>query len=151
MLLTMKEVNRLKVLQGYMDGTIDIEQAANILKRRPRSVYRMVEKVREKGPAGVLHGNRNKVSPRRVPEVLRKELTDLALGKYRNINDTHLCEILRKAEGIVIGRETLRSILRKEGIASKRKGRRRGIPPPSGAQGGLRDDAAGRCLTPRLA
>ncbi len=26
MLLTMKEVNRLKVFQGYMDGTIDIEQ-----------------------------------------------------------------------------------------------------------------------------
>jgi hypothetical protein len=48
-----------------------------------------------------------------VPEVLRKELTDPALGKYRDINDTLLCEILRKAEGIVSGREKLRSILRK--------------------------------------
>jgi transposase len=112
-LRTIKEVNRLKVLQRYMDGTIDIEQAANLLKRRPRSVYRMVKKVREKGPEGVRHGNRNKVSPRRVPEVLRKELTDPAPGKYRDINDTHLCEILRKAEGIVSGREKLRSILRK--------------------------------------
>jgi len=121
----MKEVNRLKVLQGYMDGKIGIEEASRILKRRPRSVYRMVSKLRRKGPEGVLHGNRNKVSPRRVPDSLRKKLIAFAQGKYRDINDTHLCEILSEAEGIVIGRETLRGILRKGGIPSKRKLKRR--------------------------
>jgi transposase len=124
-LLTMKEVNRLRVLQGYMDGKMLIEEAARILKRSLRSVYRMLAKVREKGPEGVLHGNRNKLSPRRVPKAIRKKVIGLALGKYRDINDTHLCEILSKAEGIVMGRETLRGILRKEGIPSKRKVKRR--------------------------
>jgi len=121
----MKEVNRLRVLQGYMDGKMVIGEAARILKRSLRSVYRMLAKVREKGPEGVLHGNRNKVSPRRVPGAIRKKVIGLALGKYRDINDTHLCEILSKAEGIVMGRETLRGILRKEGIPSKRKVKRR--------------------------
>ena len=125
MLLTMKEVNRLWVLQGYMDGKMVIGEAARILKRSLRSVYRMLAKVREKGPEGVLHGNRNKVSPRRVPGAIRKKVIGLALGKYRDINDTHLCEILSKEEGIVMGRETLRGILRKEGIPSKRKVKRR--------------------------
>ncbi len=125
MLLTMKEVNRLRVLQGYMDGKILINEAARILERHPRSVYRMVRKVREKGPEGVLHGNRNRVSPKRVPEAVRKKVIDLVLGKYADINDTHLCEILGKAERIPIGRETLRSILRKEGIPAKRKVKRR--------------------------
>ena len=125
MLLRMKEVNRLKVLQGYMDGKIEIEEAARILKRHPRSVYRMLRKVREKGPEGVRHGSRDRVSPRRVPESIRKKLVGLALGKYRDINDTHLCEILSEAEGIILGRETLRGILRKGGIAPKRKVRRR--------------------------
>ena len=125
MLLRMKEVNRLKVLQGYMEGKIEIEEGARILKRRPRSVYRMLRKVREKGPEGVLHGNRNRVSPRRVPDSIRKKLIELALGKYRDINDTHLCEILGEAEGIILGRETLRGILRKGGIAPKRKVKRR--------------------------
>jgi transposase len=124
-LLTMKGVNRLRVLQGYMDGKVLIEEAARILKRSLRSVYRMLAKVREKGPEGVLHGNRNKVSPRRVPEAVRKKVIELAMGKSRDINDTHLCEILSKAQGIVMGRETLRGILRKEGIPSKRKGKRR--------------------------
>jgi transposase len=121
----MKEVNRLRVLQGYMDGKIEIEEAARILKRRPRAVYRMVAKVRAKGPEGVLHGNRNKVSPRRVPDSIRKRILEMTLGKYHDINDTHLCEILREAEGIVMGRETLRCILRKGGIPSKRKVKRR--------------------------
>jgi transposase len=124
-LLKMKEVNRLRVLEGYLDGKIGVEEAARILKRCPRSVYRMVAKVREKGPGGVLHGNRNRVNPRRVPDAVQKKLIDLALGKYREINDTHLCEILREAEGIVMGRETLRGILRKGGIPSKRKVKRR--------------------------
>jgi transposase len=124
-LLTMKEVNRLRVLQGYMDGKILIREAARILERSLRSVYRMLARVREKGPEGVLHGNRNKVSPRRVPGAIRKKVIGLALGKYRDINDTHLCEILSKEEGIGMGRETLRGILRKEGIPSKRKVKRR--------------------------
>ena len=81
MVLTMKEVNRLKVLQGYMEGKIGIEEASRILKRRPRSVYGVVAKLRRNGPEGVLHGNRNKPSPRRVPDSLRKKLIEFAQGK----------------------------------------------------------------------
>lgn len=125
MLLRMKEVNRLKVIEGCMDGRIKVEEAGRILGRTPRSVYRMIAKVRKKGPGGILHGNRNRVSPKRIPERVRKKLVELALGKYRDINDTHLCEILSRAEGIAIGRETLRGILRSGQIPPKRKIRRR--------------------------
>ena len=56
MLLKMKEVNRLRVMQGYMDGKILMEEAARILKWSVRSLYRMVGKVRERGLEGVLYG-----------------------------------------------------------------------------------------------
>ena len=125
MRLTMKEVNRLKVIQECMDGRIRVEEAAQILKRTPRSVYRMLAKVREKGPEGILHGNRDRVSPKRIRDNVRKRLVKLALEKYRDINDTHFCEILSRNEGITIGRETLRGILRREQIPPKRKVRRR--------------------------
>jgi transposase len=121
----MKEVNRLKVVEGCMDGRIRVEQAGRILGRTPRSVYRMIAKVREKGPEGILHGNRNRVSPKRIPDSVRKKLVGLALEKYRDINDTHLCEILARAEGIVMGRETLRGILRSGQVLPKRRVRRR--------------------------
>ena len=125
MLLTMNEVNRLKVVQEYMDGTVTIEQVAAVLKRRPRSVYRLVAKVRAKGPGGILHGNRNRRSLRRVAEGTRKKLVELARGKYHDVNDRHMCELLQKSERIAIGRETLRCILRKEGIKPKRAVKRR--------------------------
>ncbi len=70
----MKEVNRLKVFQGHMDGKIEIEEASRILKRSPRSVYRMVAKVREKEQEGVLRRSWNKVSLRRVPDSIRRKL-----------------------------------------------------------------------------
>jgi transposase len=124
-LLRMKEVNRLNVIEGCLDGRIRIEEAARILGRTPRSVYRMIAKVRKNGPGGIIHGNRNRVSPKRIPDCVRKKLVELALGKYRDINDTHLCEILSRTDGIVIGRETLRGILRRGQIPSKRKVRRR--------------------------
>ena len=121
----MNEVNRLKVVQEYMDGTVTIEQVAAVLKRRPRSVYRLVAKVRAKGPGGILHGNRNRRSLRRVAEGTRKKLVELARGKYHDVNDRHMCELLQKSERIAIGRETLRCILRKEGIKPKRAVKRR--------------------------
>jgi len=34
-LLTMKEMNRLRVLQGYMDGKVVIEEAARIFETKP--------------------------------------------------------------------------------------------------------------------
>ena len=48
--LTMKEVNWVRVLTGYMDGRILMEEAARILGHSLRSAYRTVAKVSEKGP-----------------------------------------------------------------------------------------------------
>jgi len=70
----MKEINRLQVFQEYMDGKIEIEEASRTLIRSPRSAYGMVAKVRAKGPERVLRSNRNKVSARRVPASIRREL-----------------------------------------------------------------------------
>jgi len=78
-----------------------VEEAARILKRSLRSVYRMLRKVREKGPEGILHGNRNKASPRRVPEAIRKKVIGLALGRYR---DHQRYALLRDSGGSGRGR-----------------------------------------------
>jgi len=121
----MREVNRLKVVQEYMDGSLSIEQAAMILKRRPRSVFRMVAQVRVKGPEGIFHGNKNRPSEKITPAPVTRKILELAVLKYLNVNDTHFKELLAQNEKIFIGRETLRGILRRNGIASKRKVKRR--------------------------
>jgi hypothetical protein len=47
----------------------------------------------------------------------------LARGTYRGFNDHHLTEKLTEAEGIPVSRETVRQLLRREGLASPRKRR----------------------------
>lgn len=124
MLLTMKDKQRIEVIQGVMDGRIEIEEAGRLLKVSDRQVYRILKGVREKGIEGVIHGNRGRESSRKTKEKIREKIVDLAKGRLRDINDQHLKEILARDEGIIVGRETLRRILRGAGIAAKQKRKR---------------------------
>lgn len=83
----------------------------------------MLRKLREKGLEGLRHGNRGRTSPHKIKKAIRKRIVLLAKGRLADINDTHLMEILLREEKIRIGRETLRALLRTEGIAPKLKRR----------------------------
>ena len=124
MLLTMRDKQRVDVITAVLDGRIGISEAGKVLERSVRQIYRMLEKVRKRGIQGVIHGNRGKESPRKTREDIRDRILTLVQGKYQDTNDTHFKELLFKREGIKIGRETLRGILRKAEIPPKRKRRK---------------------------
>ena len=123
MLLTMKEKNRIEVMQGVMDGRILVSEAGRVLDRSVRQVYRMLGRLRERGLVGLVHGNKGRRSPRRMRESIRKRIVALARKKLSNINDTHLSEILLREEKIRISRQALRRLLRGAGIPAKLKRR----------------------------
>jgi transposase len=121
----MKDETRLRAAEALMDGRLKVGDAARVLGRSERTVYRLVRRVREEGPKGVIHRNRGRRSPRRVPEQIRDKVVALARGTYDDVNDTHLLELLARREGVVMGRETLRTILRQAGMAPKRQRRKK--------------------------
>jgi transposase len=123
-LLTMKDQQRIEVIQGVMGNQIDIEEAQGLLGRSERQIYQMLVKLREKGIKGLVHGNRGKVSPRRLSDKQRDKIIDLAGKKYKGFNDTHMQEKLEEEEGISISRVGLRNILRGAGIKPKQAKRR---------------------------
>ena len=123
MLLTMKEKNRIEVMQGVMDGRILVSEAGRVLDRSVRQVYRMLGRLRERGLVGLVHGNKGRRRPRRMRESIRKRIVALARKKLSNINDTHLSEILLREEKIRISRQALRRLLRGAGIPAKLKRR----------------------------
>ena len=123
MVLTMKEKNKIEAIQQVMEGAIKVEEAGKVLNLSVRQIFRMLKKLREEGLQGLQHGNKGKKSPRKIRKSIRKKIVELACGKLAGINDTHLSEILLRDEGIRIGRETLRSLLRAQGIAPKLKRR----------------------------
>jgi len=123
MLLTMKDKNKIEVIVAVMDGKIEVRDAGKILSRSCRQIYRMLARIRKEGISGLIHKNRGRKSLRRINDKTGDKIISLVRGKYGGINDTHLKEILEREEDIKIGRETLRKMLRKAGIAAKRKRR----------------------------
>ena len=118
-----KEKSRLEVIQAIMDHRVTMSQASTYLKLSERQLFRILKRVREEGIQGIRHKNKGRASPRRTPQKLRDKILSLANGPLKDINDTHMRELLDTNYGISIGRETLRSLLRTNGIPPKRKHR----------------------------
>jgi|ERR1043165_989734 transposase len=125
MLLTMKDRQRIEVVQALMDGRLTLAQAAQVLGRSERQVWRLLARAREDGLAGLLHGNRGRAPANRSSERLWQRVLKLAAEKYQGVNDRHLQELLTREHSICVRRESLRKRLRGAGIKPKRTRRQR--------------------------
>lgn len=123
MFLFMSDQTKIEVLQQVLAGTITISEAAQMLDRSKRTIYRLCQRLSQYGLVGVVHGLRGKASLLKTPIKLRERILALVKSDYADINDTHLAELLEAREGIKIGRETLRKILRTADIKPKRSRR----------------------------
>jgi transposase len=111
------------VVQAFEGGRLTEQEAARVLRRSIRTVFRLQARLRSRGIEGLVHGNKGRVSQRRCSTVLQRRILRLVRRCYTDVNDTQLCELLGSQERIRLGRETLRRILRQAGIGPKRKRR----------------------------
>ena len=121
--MSSKELVRYRVLGGVLEGQLALQEAAVALGVSPRHARRLLTDLREKGPQGLVHGNRGRPPANRTPDALRQQILSWVEDRYAGFNDTHLTEILAEREAIAIGRETLRGILRAAGHRPKRRRR----------------------------
>lgn len=123
MLLTMKDQQRIEVVQALMDARLTIAQAAQVMGRSGRQVWRLLARARDEGLSGLLHGNRGRAPAHRSDDRLWQRVLKLAAEKYQGVNDRHLQELLAREHGITVCRESLRKRLRAAGIGPKRSRR----------------------------
>jgi transposase len=117
------EQRRTWVLTKVLASELTVAEAAGLLGLTERSVYRLGARMERMGPAGLVHGNRGRVSPRRLDEATRERILELAKEEYAGLNDSHLADLLAEREGITIARSSLQRLLRGAGLASTRKRR----------------------------
>jgi transposase len=125
MLLTMREKTRIEAVQAVMDGRLTVAEAATALNLSERQVYRSLAAARQRGLAGVVHGNRGRVPWNKSDEALWQSVLRLVQKRYTDVNDQHLQELLERNHSIRVHPEALRRHLRAAGIAPKRKRRPR--------------------------
>ncbi len=123
MLLTMRDQQRIEAIQALMDARVTVAEAAQVLGRSERQVWRLLARAREDGLAGLLHGSRGREPVNKSDERLWQRVLKLAGERYGGVNDRHLQELLAREHSIEVGRESLRKQLRGAGIAPKRSRR----------------------------
>ncbi len=121
--LSQKELQRVAVISHCLKGDLACARAAELLDLSPRQVKRLKSRYRRGGEAAMAHASRGRPSPRCLPQRLCQRILHLARTRYAGFNDHHLADKLREVEGFSLSRETLRRLLRKEGLGSPRKRR----------------------------
>lgn len=123
LILSPKEQNRLGILGRLDRGEVTAGQAAALMGRSERQLYRLKAVWRKEGAAGLAHGNRGRLPPNTLPKALKRKVRDLILDKYTGVNLCHLTELLEEREGIRISRSTLRRIFIGGGLDRPRQRR----------------------------
>src|SRR6187200_1076852 len=119
--VSQREIHRMHVVGLTIEGREAVGRGAKILGISVRQMKRLRRKMKEQGVEGLLHGNRGKVSWNKTASEKINQVLQLARGRYRGLNDTHLTEKLKEKEKIALSRPTVRTILRQAGIAAVRK------------------------------
>ena len=81
-LFTIKNVDRLRVIQTYLSGEYTREMAALNLGVTERQITRIVQKYIDDGPESVIHGNTGKRAANKHPDEFRQMIISLYKNKY---------------------------------------------------------------------
>ena len=118
--LTTKEQTRLQILNGVFEGRWSLRETAEVLGVSERQGWRLLAAYRKEGAAALAHGNRGRVPWNATPAEMRQQVIALSQGRYKEINHTHLAELLAQREGIMLARSTVRRLLVGSGVISPR-------------------------------
>ena len=126
-MMSTKELARLTVIKGAIDGAYTVKQAARKLGVGTRRVKSLKKAVREQGDGAVIHGNSGRHPANVTDEAIRAKIIALKKnGAYEQANFTHFRELLEEREQITISYTSLSCVLKGAGIASPKTRRSAG-------------------------
>lgn len=120
-----KEIRIFEITKEVITGRLKQTEAADRLSVTDRTVRRWVERIEEQGAGGLVHGNRGKESPRKVPKEEYDRIASLIRTKYPDFGSALAAEKLKELHGIHRDQKTVWNIMVEEGLwipRSKRKG-----------------------------
>nr|WP_265923415.1 ISNCY family transposase [Cupriavidus nantongensis] len=119
--MSMREVDRMKVIQAVADGHLARWRAAERLGISARHVRRLVLRLLEDGPSGLVSRKRGRPSNRQLPPGLESRVRGLIRDSYADFGPTLAWEKLRERHGIAISAACVRRIMIDAGFWVPRK------------------------------
>jgi transposase len=108
--MSMRELDRLKVIQAVVGGELRAGLAAERLGMCARQVRRLAQRYRMEGPVGLTSRRRHKPSNRRIQEDLENDVARILRDQYPDFGPTLAMEKLAERHQIVLAKETVRRI-----------------------------------------
>lgn len=121
--MSQKDFRRLHVIERYVGGQIDQQRAAELLKLSKRQIRRIGKRYQAEGAGGLVHRLRGRSSNHGMSPEQRAEVISIYRQRYVGFGPTLAAEKLSEHEGIVLSKETLRTLL--IGNGDWQKGRKR--------------------------
>lgn len=120
-----KEIDRLKVIQKVIDGSLTWREGGRQLDLSERQIGRYCVRVREEGNPGVIHGLRGQPSNHQLNAKVVEKALRIVQERYTDFGPTFAGEKLEEKHGIKISVFSLRGRMIEEGIwKAKKKGKR---------------------------
>lgn len=101
-MFTVKEINRLKILQDVIDRNLRPGQAAEMLGITPRHCSRLLKRYRQSGPLGMNNQSRGRTGNRLLPTSLTDQALNIIREHYSDFGPTLAREKLEEVHGLVV-------------------------------------------------
>ncbi|MFM0047877.1 ISNCY family transposase [Paraburkholderia sediminicola] len=121
--MTMRELDRFKVIQSVADDLLKPWRAAQRLGLTTRQIRRLVARLREDGPAGLVSGRCAKPSNNRLDAGTAARALAIIRERYADFGPTLACEKLRECHGLRLAKETVRRLMTDAGLWIPRRQR----------------------------
>ncbi len=118
------EITRFDTLMRLDRGDIRTTDAMELLGLQRRQVYRLLDRLRREGAAGLVSRKRGRPSNRRYSDAFRAEVVALVRENYADFGPTLAREYLAERHGLGLSCETLRQIMMEAGLWKDRAARR---------------------------
>jgi transposase len=121
--MTMRELDRFTVIQDVADGKLKPWRAAERLRLTTRQIRRLVARLREHGPEGLVSRRRSKPSNNQLDAVTADRALSIIRDRYADFGPTLACEKLYESHGIRLAKETVRHLMTDAGLWIPRRQR----------------------------
>ncbi|MFC4436088.1 helix-turn-helix domain-containing protein, partial [Cupriavidus respiraculi] len=119
--MSMRELDRCKVIQAVVDDGLMVWRAAEKLGVSRRHVERLVLRYRRDGPQGLVSRKWGQPGHRQLPPGLESRVRGLIRDSYADFGPTLACEKLRERHGVEMSPACVRRIMIDAGFWVPRK------------------------------
>ena len=121
--MSMRELDRLKVVEAVIEQRLMPWRAAERLGISRRQIERLVARYRAAGPVGLISQRRGHASNHQLPEDLAHRALSLVRERYADFGPTLACEKLWECHGLQLSKETVRKLMTDAGLWIPRRQR----------------------------